>query len=56
MLSVRSWQIKQIFFFCNRMRTFNLEAGRHIHLVTATFGDLPGVLWCLEVIASLMCH
>lgn len=49
-------QIDFFFLFCNRMKTFNLEAGRHINLVIATFGDLPGVSWCLEVIASLMSH
>ena len=43
-------------FFCNRMKMFNMEAGWHINLATATFGDLPGVAWCLEVTASLMYH
>lgn len=31
-----------------------LEAGRHINPVTATSGDLSGVAWHLQVIASLI--
>lgn len=43
-------QIVFCFSFCNRMKIFRVEAGRHINLVTVTFGDLPGAAWCLEVI------
>lgn len=39
-------------FFCNRMKMFRVEAGRHINLVTVTFGDLPGAAWCLEVMGG----